>query len=169
MRGSYAGPGLNILPRHPARVPGRCDRSQTRERKVEHPTQGTARESWPLRLRRPAVFNLVTLMGSRQRRIVHLLPKSLENESAGGIDSDNARCSSPAGTLCRGWRSLQIKTTRISGRTFLKPPAAPGRPRWSRETTSATDGRVMEMLGEHQCLRWLEGYLLPGRQEANNI
>jgi len=27
----------------------------------------------------------------------------------------------------------------------------------------APDGRVMEMLSEHQCQGWLEGYLLPGR------
>ena len=27
----------------------------------------------------------------------------------------------------------------------------------------APDGRVMEMLSEHQCEGWLEGYLLTGR------
>jgi phosphoketolase len=27
----------------------------------------------------------------------------------------------------------------------------------------APDGRVMEMLSEHQCQGWLEGYLLTGR------
>ena len=28
----------------------------------------------------------------------------------------------------------------------------------------APDGRVMEMLSEHQCQGWLEGYLLTGRR-----
>ena len=40
----------------------------------------------------------------------------------------------------------------------------PRRPRSSpRTTTSHVDGRVMEMLSEHQCEGWLEGYLLTGR------
>ena len=30
-------------------------------------------------------------------------------------------------------------------------------------TTSAPDGRVMEVLSEHLCQGWLEGYLLTGR------
>ena len=39
---------------------------------------------------------------------------------------------------------------------------------WVAETVSyddhlAADGRVMEMLSEHQCQGWLEGYLLTGR------
>ena len=39
---------------------------------------------------------------------------------------------------------------------------------WMAETndgddTLAQDGRVMEMLSEHQCEGWLEGYLLTGR------
>src|SRR5665647_3795575 len=32
----------------------------------------------------------------------------------------------------------------------------------------ATDGRVMEMLSEHQCEGWLEGYLLTGRHGLFN-
>jgi xylulose-5-phosphate/fructose-6-phosphate phosphoketolase len=32
-----------------------------------------------------------------------------------------------------------------------------------RATTTSPDGRVMEMLSEHQCEGWLEGYLLTGR------
>jgi xylulose-5-phosphate/fructose-6-phosphate phosphoketolase len=39
---------------------------------------------------------------------------------------------------------------------------------WVAETVSyddhlAPDGRVMEVLSEHQCQGWLEGYLLTGR------
>ncbi len=39
-----------------------------------------------------------------------------------------------------------------------------GADRASRTTiTSRQEGRVMEMLSEHQCQGWLEGYLLTGR------
>ena len=34
---------------------------------------------------------------------------------------------------------------------------------WTPTTTSAPDGRVMEVLSEHLCQGWLEGYLLTGR------
>ena len=44
-----------------------------------------------------------------------------------------------------------------------RSPTGPGmRERYRRMTTSP-DGRVMEMLSEHQCQGWLEGYLLTGR------
>jgi xylulose-5-phosphate/fructose-6-phosphate phosphoketolase len=44
---------------------------------------------------------------------------------------------------------------------------------WEAEITPnddhlATNGRVMEMLSEHQCQGWLEGYLLTGRHELFN-
>jgi len=44
---------------------------------------------------------------------------------------------------------------------------------WSARTAAndeflATDGRVMEMLSEHQCEGWLEGYLLTGRHGLFN-
>ena len=44
---------------------------------------------------------------------------------------------------------------------------------WEAETAAndeflATDGRVMEMLSEHQCEGWLEGYLLTGRHGLFN-
>ena len=44
---------------------------------------------------------------------------------------------------------------------------------WNAQTQSddeflATDGRVMEMLSEHQCEGWLEGYLLTGRHGLFN-
>ena len=44
---------------------------------------------------------------------------------------------------------------------------------WEAETNKndeflATDGRVMEMLSEHQCEGWLEGYLLTGRHGLFN-
>ena len=63
------------------------------------------------------------------------------------------------------------------GRDGLEPPGRDlrgdrqgldGRDR-SRATTSlAPDGRVMEVLSEHQCQGWLEGYLLTGRHGLFN-
>lgn len=35
--------------------------------------------------------------------------------------------------------------------------------RYDTDVKLAQDGRVMEMLSEHQCQGWLEGYLLTGR------
>ena len=53
---------------------------------------------------------------------------------------------------------------RVRGR-----PTARGRPRSSRPTsTSRRDGRVMEVLSEHLCQGWLEGYLLTGRHGLFN-
>ena len=47
-------------------------------------------------------------------------------------------------------------------------PIGSGRPQSSRRRFLATDGRVMEVLSEHQCQGWLEGYLLTGRHGLFN-
>ena len=45
-----------------------------------------------------------------------------------------------------------------------RSPTAPGSPRRLPDDDHLSpDGRVMEMLSEHQCQGWLEGYLLTGR------
>ena len=38
-----------------------------------------------------------------------------------------------------------------------------GTPSEAQKTASSTHGRVMEMLSEHPCQGWLEGYVLTGR------
>ena len=43
-----------------------------------------------------------------------------------------------------------------------------GRASATATTTSRPDGRVMEMLSEHMCQGWLEGYLLTGRHGLFN-
>ena len=58
----------------------------------------------------------------------------------------------------------RTRTTQTAGRTRSRSPIAPGSRRpipWDDHL--APDGRVMEMLSEHQCQGWLEGYLLTGR------
>ena len=64
----------------------------------------------------------------------------------------NFRIFSPDETASNRWAALFEVTNRCSTADIL-----PG------DENIAPDGRVMEMLSEHQCQGWLEGYLLTGR------
>ena len=66
----------------------------------------------------------------------------------------------PTGSGC----SPPTRTTPTGSRTSSRSPTAT----WNAETLTyddhlAADGRVMEILSEHTCQGWLEGYLLTGR------
>jgi xylulose-5-phosphate/fructose-6-phosphate phosphoketolase len=68
------------------------------------------------------------------------------------LDSRNFRLFSPDESNSNRWQDVLEVTNRA----------------WAAETFPyddhlAADGRVMEMLSEHQCQGWLEGYLLTGR------
>jgi xylulose-5-phosphate/fructose-6-phosphate phosphoketolase len=68
------------------------------------------------------------------------------------LDSQNFRLFSPDESNSNRWQDVLEVTNRT----------------WAAETLPyddhlAPDGRVMEMLSEHQCQGWLEGYLLTGR------
>ena len=65
---------------------------------------------------------------------------------------DNFRVFSPDETTSNRWNAVFEVTNRCSTAEIL--PA---------DDHVAPDGRVMEMLSEHQCEGWLEGYLLTGR------
>ena len=67
-------------------------------------------------------------------------------------NADNFRVFSPDETNSNRWGALFEVTNRCSTAEIL-----PG------DDHVAPDGRVMEMLSEHQCEGWLEGYLLTGR------
>ncbi len=67
-------------------------------------------------------------------------------------NSDNFRVFSPDETNSNRWNALFEVTDRCSTAEIV-----PG------DDHVAPDGRVMEMLSEHQCEGWLEGYLLTGR------
>ncbi len=67
-------------------------------------------------------------------------------------NADNFRVFSPDETNSNRWGALFEVTDRCSTAEIL-----PG------DDHVAPDGRVMEMLSEHQCEGWLEGYLLTGR------
>ncbi len=65
---------------------------------------------------------------------------------------ENFRVFSPDETTSNRWGAVFEVTDRCSTAQIL-----PG------DENVAADGRVMEMLSEHQCEGWLEGYLLTGR------
>jgi xylulose-5-phosphate/fructose-6-phosphate phosphoketolase len=67
-------------------------------------------------------------------------------------NSTNFRVFSPDETASNRWGALFEVTNRCSTAEII-----PG------DDHVAPDGRVMEMLSEHQCEGWLEGYLLTGR------
>ena len=67
-------------------------------------------------------------------------------------EAHNFRVFSPDETASNRWAALFEVTNRCSTANIL-----PG------DEHIAPDGRVMEMLSEHQCQGWLEGYLLTGR------
>src|SRR5262245_39306876 len=64
----------------------------------------------------------------------------------------NFRVFSPDETTSNRWNALFEVTDRVSMATVLPS-----------DDHVARDGRVMEVLSEHQCQGWLEGYLLTGR------
>jgi len=64
----------------------------------------------------------------------------------------NFRVFSPDETSSNRWNAV----FEASNRTWLEPI-------YPYDDHLAPDGRVMEMLSEHQCQGWLEGYLLTGR------
>jgi xylulose-5-phosphate/fructose-6-phosphate phosphoketolase len=68
------------------------------------------------------------------------------------MPSANFRVFSPDETTSNRWNDVLEVTARMSVAEIL-----------DSDTHVAPDGRVMEMLSEHQCQGWLEGYLLTGR------
>ncbi len=67
-------------------------------------------------------------------------------------EARNFRVFSPDETASNRWTSLFEVTNRCSTAEII-----------NIDDHVAPDGRVMEMLSEHQCEGWLEGYLLTGR------
>jgi len=68
------------------------------------------------------------------------------------MNRDNFRVFSPDETSSNRWNAVFEVTNRCSTARVLPS-----------DDHVAPDGRVMEMLSEHQCEGWLEGYLLTGR------
>ena len=68
------------------------------------------------------------------------------------MDAKNFRIFSPDETTSNRWNDVLDVTARTSTAEIK-----------DSDSHVAPDGRVMEMLSEHQCQGWLEGYLLTGR------
>jgi xylulose-5-phosphate/fructose-6-phosphate phosphoketolase len=68
------------------------------------------------------------------------------------LNPDNFRVFSPDEAASNRWNAVFEVTDRCSTAEILPS-----------DENVAADGRVMEMLSEHQCEGWLEGYLLTGR------
>ena len=68
------------------------------------------------------------------------------------LNPKNFRVFSPDETTSNRWGAVFEVTNRCSTAEII-----------ARDDHVAPDGRVMEMLSEHQCEGWLEGYLLTGR------
>lgn len=68
------------------------------------------------------------------------------------LDSQNFRLFSPDENNSNRWQDV----LEVTNRTWMAE-------RYDTDDKLAPDGRVMEMLSEHQCQGWLEGYLLTGR------
>ena len=68
------------------------------------------------------------------------------------LNPDNFRVFSPDETTSNRWGAVFEVTNRCSTAEIIP-----------LDDHVAPDGRVMEMLSEHQCEGWLEGYLLTGR------
>ena len=64
----------------------------------------------------------------------------------------NFRIFSPDETTSNRWNDVLDVTARMSSAEIL-----------DSDSHVSADGRIMEMLSEHQCQGWLEGYLLTGR------
>ena len=68
------------------------------------------------------------------------------------LDSQNFRVMSPDENNSNRWNAILEVTDRVSTAEILPT-----------DDHIAIDGRVMEVLSEHMCQGWLEGYLLSGR------
>ena len=90
--------------------------------------------------------------GSATAEATRVMGEFLRDVMKLNLDSRNFRLFSPDESNSNRWQDVLEVTNRA----------------WAAETVPyddhlAPDGRVMEMLSEHQCQGWLEGYLLTGR------
>jgi xylulose-5-phosphate/fructose-6-phosphate phosphoketolase len=90
--------------------------------------------------------------GATDAESTRVMGKFLRDVMKANLDSKNFRLFSPDESNSNRWQDVLEVTNRA----------------WVAETLSYDDhlnpdGRVMEVLSEHQCQGWLEGYLLTGR------
>ncbi len=94
----------------------------------------------------------VSCPGEKAAESTRIMGQFLEGVTRANLDSRNFRLFSPDEFNSNRWGDVLAVTNR----------------QWNAERVSyddhlALEGRVMEVLSEHQCQGWLEGYLLTGR------
>ncbi|WP_417550164.1 phosphoketolase [Methylophaga sp.] len=90
--------------------------------------------------------------GGTKGEATRVMGKFLRDVMQQNLDAKNFRLFSPDENNSNRWQDV----LEVTGRTWMGE-MIPGDDKLSK------DGRVMEMLSEHQCQGWLEGYLLTGR------
>ena len=94
----------------------------------------------------------VTKPGALDVESTRLMGKFLRDTTKLNMESRNFRLFSPDENNSNRWQDV----LEVTNRAWMAE-------RYSYDDHLAPDGRVMEMLSEHQCQGWLEGYLLTGR------
>ena len=94
----------------------------------------------------------VSSPGKVNAEATQVMGKFLRDVMKLNMDSRNFRLFSPDENNSNRWQDVLDVTNRV----WMAD-------RYSYDDHLAPDGRVMEMLSEHQCQGWLEGYLLTGR------
>jgi xylulose-5-phosphate/fructose-6-phosphate phosphoketolase len=94
----------------------------------------------------------VSSPGSVNAEATRVMGKFVRDVLKLNLESRNFRIFSPDENNSNRWQDVLDVTNRV----WMAD-------RYSYDDHLAPDGRVMEMLSEHQCQGWLEGYLLTGR------
>jgi xylulose-5-phosphate/fructose-6-phosphate phosphoketolase len=90
--------------------------------------------------------------GSRIAEATRVQGKFLSDVMKMNLDSKNFRLFAPDEFTSNRWDDVLKVTSRMLAAELL-----------ASDTSVSMDGRVMEILSEHNCQGWLEGYLLTGR------
>jgi xylulose-5-phosphate/fructose-6-phosphate phosphoketolase len=94
----------------------------------------------------------VTAPGAVAAEATRVMGAFLRDVMAANADEANFRLFSPDENNSNRWQDVLDVTNRAWNAEFLP-----------EDSQLARDGRVMEILSEHTCQGWLEGYLLTGR------
>jgi xylulose-5-phosphate/fructose-6-phosphate phosphoketolase len=95
---------------------------------------------------------VVTQPGAVDAEATRIMGTFLRDTMRVNMDSRNFRLFSPDENNSNRWQDV----LEVTDRAWMAD-------RYPYDDRLAPDGRVMEMLSEHQCQGWLEGYLLTGR------
>ena len=90
--------------------------------------------------------------GASKAEATRVMGRFLRDVMASNLEAKNFRLFSPDENNSNRWQDV-LEVTKRAWNAEILPD----------DDSLAPDGRVVEMLSEHQCQGWLEGYLLTGR------